>query len=409
MPDAQIRPVLFLVGLMTFAASIMAQFATQGVALFLRAEETSSGTIGLIYLAAIPYTLRFLWAPLVDRSGLGGQGRYARWLIVTQIACALAIAAMGLVDPASAPLAIIAILAVFMVSAGTQQTALGGLMTASVPAEHYPKVTSIQGISSGLAGFILGAAVLYVLADIGWQAVITALTTISLAGCLVAVWIAPPADVRRTRHDPRVPVLSHLSVFKEPQARQLFVISALINCSVGIPYGTKAVLFIDAGFSVSDGALYGIVLGNLFGVLGALFIRPVIDRLGGTVVLAGLGALNVVVVLPFAFLAMDGLGPLGTTALVLFASFSVFASFIASRSLIMRLCEPGRQATELASFVGLEAVVYLIIAGISLALLDRVGLATILFCLLPCSGAGSLLAWRYQTRYPGPHRSRGEG
>ena len=71
MPDAQIRPVLFLVGLMTFAASIMAQFATQGVALFLRAEETSSGTIGLIYLAAIPYTLRFLWAPLVDRSEIG--------------------------------------------------------------------------------------------------------------------------------------------------------------------------------------------------------------------------------------------------------------------------------------------------------------------------------------------------
>ena len=410
MPDAQIRPVLFLVGLMTFAASIMAQFATQGVALFLRAEETSSGTIGLIYLAAIPYTLRFLWAPLVDRSGLGGQGRYARWLIVTQIACALAIAAMGLVDPASAPLAIIAILAVFMVSAGTQQTALGGLMTASVPAEHYPKVTSIQGISSGLAGFILGAAVLYVLADIGWQAVITARTTISLAGCLVAVWIAPPADVRRTRHEPRVPVLSHLSVFKEPQARLLFVISALINCSVGIPYGTKAVLFIDAGFSVSDGALYGIVLGNLFGVLGALFIRPVIDRLGGMVVLAGLGTLNVAVVLLFAFWAMDdGLGPSGTTALVLFASFAVFASFIASRSLIMRLCKPGRQATELASFVGLEAVVYLIIAGISLALLDRVGLAAILFCLLPCSGAGSLLAWRYQTRYRGPLRIRGEG
>ncbi|MEM9912544.1 MAG: hypothetical protein AAF922_17385, partial [Pseudomonadota bacterium] len=166
---------------------------------------------------------------------------------------------------------------------------------------------------------------------------------------------------------------------------------------VGIPYGTKAVLFIDAGFSVSDGALYGIVLGNLFGVLGALFIRPVIDHLGGMVVLAGLGALNVVVVLLFAFWAMDGLGPSGTTALVLFASFAVFASFIASRSLIMRLCKPGRQATELASFVGLEAVVYLIIAGISLALLDRVGLAAILFCLLPCSGAGSLLAWRYKT------------
>ena len=397
MPDATIRPVVILVGLMTFAASIMAQFATQGVALFLRAEETSSGTIGLIYLAAIPYTMRFLWAPLVDRSGLGGHGRYARWLIVTQIASALAIAAMGLVNPASAPLAIIAIVAVFMVSAGTQQTALGGLMAASVPAEHYPRVTSVQGVSSGLAGFILGAAVLYVLADVGWTAVIAALTVISMAGCAVAIWLAPPADVPRRREEPRVSMLSHFTIFKDPRARRLFVISALINCSVGIPYGTKAVLFIDAGFSVSEGALYGIVLGNLFGMLGALAIRPVIDRLGGMKVLAGLGFMNVAVVLPFAVMAMGGLGAMGTIVLVLFASFSVFASFIASRSLIMGYCKPGRQATELASFVGLEGVIYLVIAGISLAVLDHVGLAIILFCLLPCSGFGLLLAWRYRT------------
>lgn len=129
-------------------------------------------------------------------------------------------------------------------------------------------------------------------------------------------------------------------------------------------------------------------------ILEALVTRPVIDRLGGVTVLAILGGLNVSVVLPLAILGMDGLGPVGTTALVLFASFSVFGSFIASRSAIMRLCEPGRQATQLASFVGLEAVFYLIIAGISLSLLDRVGLSMILFFLIPGSAVGAFVAWR---------------
>lgn len=394
MPQRDVRPVIILVGLMTFAASIAAQFATQGVALFLRAEDTSSGVIGLIYVAAIPYTLRFLWAPLVDRSNLGGQGRYARWLIVTQIASTMAIALMAFVSPATAPFAIIAIIAVFMVAAGTQQTALGGVMAAGVPAESYPRVTSAQGVAAALAGFVLGAAVLYVLADIGWHAVVAALTIISVAGCLAALKLAPNADVALDSTAPRVSMLSHLSIFKDPRARRLFVFSALINGSVGIPYGTKAVLFIDAGFSVADGALYGIVLGNLCGMFGALLVRPVIDRMGGIRVLAALGLLNVAVVLPMATLALNGLGPTGTIALVLFASFSVFASFIASRSVIMRLCGPGRQATELASFVGLEAVVYLVIAGLSLSVLDTVGLAPILFCLVPGALIGSYMAWR---------------
>ncbi|MEM9843720.1 MAG: hypothetical protein AAF965_02900, partial [Pseudomonadota bacterium] len=52
------RQVLLLVGLLTFGSATIAQFATQGVALFLRASDASSGLIGLIYVAAIPYTLR---------------------------------------------------------------------------------------------------------------------------------------------------------------------------------------------------------------------------------------------------------------------------------------------------------------------------------------------------------------
>ena len=297
---------------------------------------------------------------------------------------------------------IIAAIAIFMVALGTQQTALGGLMAAGLPTESYPKATSVQGVAAGLAGFVLGAAVLYVLADWGWRAVIAALSFLSLMGCVAAIWAAPSADVPKDAGLPRVPFLSHLSVFKSPKVRVMFAISVLVNACVGLPFGAKAEFFIDAGISVSDSALYGIVLGNLLGMLGACLARPVTERMGGLPVLAWLAAFNVSVVLPMAILAClstDGLGPFGTTALVLLASFSVFASFIATRSVVMGLCQPGRQATEMASFVGLEAVAFLVVAGISVSVLEQIGLGPILLALIPGSLIGGCLAWRNRNAF----------
>jgi len=55
--------------------------------------------IGLIALVQIPYTWKFLWAPILDRFTLPILGRRRGWLLIAQLALMLSIAALGYSDP----------------------------------------------------------------------------------------------------------------------------------------------------------------------------------------------------------------------------------------------------------------------------------------------------------------------
>lgn len=60
-------------------------------------------TIGLFTLVGLPYTLKFLWAPLLDRYTPPFLGRRRGWMLVSQLCLALAIAALGQCDPQGHP------------------------------------------------------------------------------------------------------------------------------------------------------------------------------------------------------------------------------------------------------------------------------------------------------------------
>src|SRR5436309_2072798 len=55
--------------------------------------------IGFFSLVGLPYSLKFLWSPVIDRFSFPFLGRRKGWLLVTQIATASAIAAMAFENP----------------------------------------------------------------------------------------------------------------------------------------------------------------------------------------------------------------------------------------------------------------------------------------------------------------------
>lgn len=71
----------------------------------LQAWATMTGVslqnIGFLTLVGSAYTLKFLWAPLIDRYALPVLGRRRSWIFFTQILLALSIAAMGLYSPST--------------------------------------------------------------------------------------------------------------------------------------------------------------------------------------------------------------------------------------------------------------------------------------------------------------------
>jgi PAT family beta-lactamase induction signal transducer AmpG len=71
--------------------------------------------IGIMALVGLPYTLKFLWAPVLDRFTLPWLGRRRGWLLVAQLALIASIVGLGLTDPAHNPwqVAIVAFIVTF--------------------------------------------------------------------------------------------------------------------------------------------------------------------------------------------------------------------------------------------------------------------------------------------------------
>jgi PAT family beta-lactamase induction signal transducer AmpG len=107
------------------------------------------GTIGLLSLAGLPYTLKFIWAPVVDALEVPGLtrrlGRRRGWLIASQLLLMVTILFLGTRDPVSAPLVVgLGALLVAFASA-TQDIVIDAYRVESLPTEEQ---------AAGMAGYV---------------------------------------------------------------------------------------------------------------------------------------------------------------------------------------------------------------------------------------------------------------
>ena len=70
---------------------------------WMKKEGVDLTVIGMFSLVGLPYTLKFLWAPLFDRFTLPFLGRRKGWLLISQILLMISIALLGLTNPAGTP------------------------------------------------------------------------------------------------------------------------------------------------------------------------------------------------------------------------------------------------------------------------------------------------------------------
>ena len=75
----------------------------------------AKSTIGLFALVGLPYSLKFLWAPIFDRYIINALGRRRGWLIVSQVALIVSIIGLGMTNPSLSAfnVAVLALLVTF--------------------------------------------------------------------------------------------------------------------------------------------------------------------------------------------------------------------------------------------------------------------------------------------------------
>ncbi|MGZ8260465.1 MAG: AmpG family muropeptide MFS transporter [Caldimonas sp.] len=93
---------LAAVTVLGFASGLPLALTGQAMQAWLTADGVDIATIGFLSLVGLPYTFKFLWAPLMDRFEPPWLGRRRGWLVLTQLALAGAMFWMAATPPASA-------------------------------------------------------------------------------------------------------------------------------------------------------------------------------------------------------------------------------------------------------------------------------------------------------------------
>ena len=84
---------------MGFACGLPLLLTISVLQAWMKDEGVDLTVIGMMALVGLPYTLKFLWAPFMDRFTLPFLGRRRGWLLIAQVALMCSIAGLGFTDP----------------------------------------------------------------------------------------------------------------------------------------------------------------------------------------------------------------------------------------------------------------------------------------------------------------------
>ncbi len=392
------RALFATVGLLTLSLSSLVLFLWQGVALYLRDAGQPSEIVGLLFLAGVPWTLRFLWAPMIDRMGFRGVGRYKSWIVGTQLLIVIGMFGLSLTDPATTPYAIIALLALLSVFMGTQQTAIFGLMAQQLKPDSRVKGMTVQVLAYASAGAVTGLGVLYLLSDLGWSFTVVTIAVVSI--CFLVVIAPLKLDAHAPVVSSKPTLLSLFSILKDSRVRRLLYAILPVNMAVAATFGLQSLMLLEVGLSVAEAGLVTIVGANAFGFVGGFAAKPLTERLGGYAAITCIGVTLAVSCLIFGALFMTEMTTRAVIALVLTNSLFAFALMPSAKSILMGYCSEGREATDFAAFSGVEGLFFMVAAGVMTTLADKTGYASLFLATACFAVLGAFIAWqdRSQTR-----------
>ncbi len=362
-------------------------------------EQVALQDIGFLTLVGSAYTLKFIWAPLIDRFAPPWLGRRRGWMLLAQLLLALGIAAMGTLSPGSSllPLALIAVVVAFC--SATQDIAFDAYRTDVLHKEERGAGAAFSVLGYRLAMLVSGGLAL-IIADqwLGWGSTYF-LMAILMGLTAVATFWAPEPDV--PAQAPRSLALAVVEPFKEFFGRRgaVTVLLLIVLYKLGDAFaGALSTTFLirAAGFTATEVGTVNKLLGLASTIFGALAGGALMARLGLYRSLMLFGLLQAVSNLGFWLISV---GPHSVFLMALGVGLENLcggmgtAAFVA---LLMGLCNQKFSATQFALLSALSAVGRTYLAGpLSPPLVESVGWPVFYLCTVAIAMPGlALLYWR---------------
>jgi PAT family beta-lactamase induction signal transducer AmpG len=357
-------PRLFWVLLLGFSSGIPLALTGTTLQAWMATDKIDLTVIGVFSLVGLPYTVKYLWAPVMDRFIPPFLGRRRGWMLVTQLGLVFAISAMAFSDPAGATtlFAVLAFLVAFV--SASQDVVVDAYRTEVLEPVELGPGAGVHILGYRIAMLTSGALALILADRLPWKTVYLLMAGSMLVGVVASIFSPepqleerPPASLKEAVAQPFVEFLSR------PGALGILLFVILYKLDVVMATALTTPFMLELGFTMTDIGAVTKGFGMGATIVGTLAGGAVVARAGMKASLWLFGILQSVSTL--AFLALARLGhhyPMMVAAIGLenLCSGMGTAAYVA---FLMSLCNKRFTATQYALLTSLMAITRVIVGA----------------------------------------------
>jgi len=352
---------MFITILMGFSSGLPLLLTGGTFKMWMAREGIDVKTIGFLSWVGMAYSLKFIWAPLLDRYQITRHGRRKGWLFLTQLALIVLIALMGVFNPTTSlfPLVVTAILVAFF--SATQDSTIDAYRREFLPEEEMGLGSSMTTygyrvamlISGGLGIGLVGAEPFH----FTWNQLYFAMAGLMSVGFITTIFIPEPTVTEPTPKTLRMAIVEPFKeFFARPQALTFlsFVIAFKLGDSLSGQMLNK--FYVDMQFTNQDVGFIAKTVGLISSLVGLFLGGVLIQKLKVYRSLIVFGVLQAFSTAFFSVLTFTGPQAWALAAAVVFEDVTSgmgTSAFMAFMSLLTNKRFSATQYALLASFASL--------------------------------------------------------
>lgn len=368
----------------------------QTIPAWLRDFGINLSDIGLFQLIGIPYTLKFLWAPFLERFNLPFLGLRRGWMITMQVALILSIALIGLFNPTQHISIIVALTLIMTTFSATQDIVIDA---------YRRELLNDDELGAGNAWFVnayrfsslVPGSLAFILSDIiDWQYVFPIIAAFMLIGVVTTLLI------KEHQHLGKQPT-SFIDTIKEPLAdyfsrfnfkHGLFLLLFLMLYKLGDSMATalSTPFYKDLGFSNKDLGTVVKAAALWSTVTGAFIAGYVMRKISLNKSLWLFGFFQMFTILGFAWLsALSEPSKIDLFIIVSLEYLGVGMGTVAIISFMFKMSSKLFAASQIALFTAITAIPRTFINATTGFIIEKVGYTDFFLICTACAIPGMLL------------------
>ena len=388
---------MFVVLLLGFSSGLPLALTGGTLQAWMKSVNVDLTLIGIFSMVSIPYTLKFLWAPVMDRFIPPFLGRRRGWMALTQGALILTISAMAFCDPSQSPaaLAVIAFLVAF--SSASQDIVVDAYKTEILVSSEFGAGAAVANLGYRIAMLVSQAFALILADHLPWRVVYLLMAATMLVGLLTSFFAPEPKSSAKAPQSLKESVVEPFrEFFQRKGAWELVSFIILYKLDVVVTLALMTAFMMDLGFTKTDIGAVSKGFGLVAVIVGTFVGGAWMSRIGIHRALWTFGILQGISGLSFYLLARLGHNyPMMVITIGCENFFSGMGN-AAYAAFLMSLCNPKFTATQFALLTSLMALTRVIAGAPTGWLAKTVGWENYFIIAILLAIPGLLLLTRYK-------------